>query len=111
MAGILDNTGENDVVWLAETGFCFLEMGEVEAARETFEGLVELEPEDASLRAALGEAFSREGNLGEARSVLRKAVEMDPELAYARCLLGDTLVRSKQRDPGLAELKNKLTRS
>lgn len=104
MAGIIEH-GRDEVVWLLETGFVYLEMGDHEAARETFEGLIALEPETASFRAALGQALVAEGNLSDARKALRKAVELDPDQAYVRCLLGDALVRSKQIDQGKDELQ------
>jgi predicted Zn-dependent protease len=116
MAGIIEH-GRDDVVWLLETGFLYLQMGselvrlsdeaarergreEIVAARETFEGLVALEPEQASFHASLGDALRHEGSLGEARKALRRAVDLDPGHAYARCLLGDVLVHSKQEGPG-----------
>ena len=104
MAGIIEH-GRDDVIWLLETGFVYLEMGQTEAARETFEGLVALEPGQATYHAALGQVLTEEGNLSEARRALRKAVELDPGQAYSRCLLGDVLVRSKQIDPGREELR------
>jgi len=107
MAGIIEH-GRDDVVWLLETGFLYLEMGEDERARETFEGLVALEPDKAAFHAALGQALTAEGKLSEARESLRRAVGLDPDHAYARCLLGDALVRSRQTDKGKEELRQAL---
>ena len=107
MAGIIDQ-GRDDVIWLLETGFLYLEMGDKEAARETFEGLTALEPETASFQAALGQVLIAEGNVKEATKVLGRAVELDPELAFARCLHGDALVRGKQADRGKGELAKAL---
>jgi predicted Zn-dependent protease len=104
MAGIIEH-GRDEIVWLLETGFVYLEMGDPLAARETFEGLVALEPGTAAFQAALGQAYCAEGNLSEARKVLRRASELDPKQAYVRCLLGEALIRSKQTDPGKEELR------
>jgi Flp pilus assembly protein TadD len=104
MAGIIEH-GRDDRIWLLETGFLYLEMGQLDAARETLEGLVTLDPGDGRLHAALGHVLLEEGDLADARRSLKKAVELDPQMAYARCLLGDALVRSKQTDAGKQELR------
>ncbi len=104
MAGIIEH-GRDDRIWLLETGFVYLDMGQTEAARETFAGLTALAPEEATYHAALGQVLTAEGNLSDARRALRKAVDLDPNQAYSRCLLGDVLVRSKQVDPGKEELR------
>jgi adenylate cyclase len=64
-----------------------------EAARRAGERAIELEPDSAEARVALGSLFLQSGRLDDALSALELAVAIDPHCADARSILGDVYAR------------------
>lgn len=88
----------------AAQGFDLLEAGDLEGAAALFNGLVLLNPNDASMQAALGSVLHQQGKLSEALAAYDTALAMDSNTVLARVNRGE--LRCKQGDlAGLEDLK------
>ena len=84
--------------------FDLLEAGDLEGAAVLFNGMVLLDPNDASIQAALGAVFHQQGKLSEALAAYDSALAMDSDTVLARVNRGE--LRCKQGDlGGLEDLK------
>lgn len=84
-----DHGEKADLVYdLYREGCSRLSAGQPGAAAEILELAVEREPENASLREALGRAYLASARLRRARQQFERAVEMDPSDAYAHFGVG-----------------------
>lgn len=63
---------------LGEMGAMYYRQGNLEKARTIFEGLVELDPDSAAARSALGALLTRTEEFPAALEHLDRAVELDP---------------------------------
>jgi Flp pilus assembly protein TadD len=75
------------------------------AAVVALERARDLEPEQGSIREALGRAYFRCGRFPAARSEFARAVEIDPVNDYAHFGLGLCLLRVGDRDSARGHLK------
>jgi Flp pilus assembly protein TadD len=75
------------------------------AAAVALERARDLEPEQASIREALGRAYFRCGRFPAASSEFARAVEIDPVNDYAHFGLGLCLLRRGDRDAARGHLK------
>lgn len=76
-----------------QDGAALLERGDAHAAAVALERARSLEPEQGSIREALGRAYFRAGRFDAARDEFAKAVELDPVNDYAHFGLGLCLLR------------------
>jgi len=81
---------------IAELGCDLAAAGRLEEARVLFEGLVEMNPQDAAARAALGTVYQRQGRLQEAVAEYSAAIELDATQPVALANRGE--LRLKQND-------------
>ena len=78
-----------------QDGSALLDDGNPHAASVALERARTLEPEQGSIREALGRAYFRTGRFEAAREEFAKAVELDPVNDYAHFGLGLCLLRSR----------------
>ena len=64
------------------------------AAAVALERARDLEPDQGSIREALGRAYFRSGRIPDARSEFERAVDIDPVNDYAHFVLGLCLLRT-----------------
>jgi Flp pilus assembly protein TadD len=97
------------------------ERGNNQAATETFQRVLKLDPHDLTALSNLGTLYAKQGHLDEAISLLRPAFELNPDiaglavnLARVQCAAGDTagaratLGSALTYSPGLKELQQTL---
>ncbi len=90
---------------LFRKGSELLEAGDFMAAAIPLERARELEPDQGSIREALGRAYYGSGRVGQAREEFAAAVEIDPVNDYAHFGLALSCARTGERTRAIAHLK------
>lgn len=90
---------------MGRVGALHYQQGNLEKARTIFEGLVELDPDNADARSALGALFTLQQKDDLAVEHLTKAVELDPEGIAPHVNLGEVFIRQQRIEDALANLK------
>jgi Flp pilus assembly protein TadD len=88
-----------------QEGSRLLATASAHAAAVVLERARDLEPDQGSIREALGRAYFRSGRFSEARTEFARAVEIDPVNDYALFGLGLSLLREGDRDGARRPLK------
>jgi Flp pilus assembly protein TadD len=88
---------------IAQVGCELAASGRLEEARGVFEGLVEGNPRDAAMRAALGTVYQKLGRVQDAMTEYSAALERDPKNPVALTNRGELRLRSGDRQ-GLNDL-------
>ena len=83
---------------ITSQAFDLLEAGELDGAIVIFNGLLVLNPFDASIHAALGSVFHEQGKLAEALAAYNTALSIDGTTPLARVNRGE--LRCKRGDLG-----------
>jgi len=99
-----------DIEILLDTGILLLEMNELDAAREKFHRVLELDPEHAQAHHYLGELLLNTGQLAKAAERFHRVLVQEPHRSGAHFRLGQCYLKLGQaanaREHLLAELKN-----
>jgi len=82
---------------IAEIGCDLAAAGRLEEARVLFEGLVEMNPQDAAARAALGTVYQKQGRLQDALAEYTAAIQMDEAQPIALSNRGELRLRRNDR--------------
>lgn len=104
VAPIVD-VSTDDVVFLMEAGYIYLNMGRFKEAKEIFEGVIEMRPESDVPRVALGNVFHAQGKFLDAAKVHRDTLKDMPSSSRAHAGLAECLIFQKKTDEALTELK------
>lgn len=83
---------------ITSQAFDLMDAGNLEGAAVIFNGLLTLNPHDASAQAALGSVLHQQGKLSEARAAYDSAIAMDAHTVLARVNRGE--LRCKGGDLG-----------
>jgi len=81
-----------------ELGRALAAVGRIDEAAAAFDETLWLEPRDAALHVALGEARRRRGDRAGAESAYRRAIELDPLSLVARVRLSELLREADRLD-------------
>src|SRR5688500_7749336 len=81
---------------MGRVGAMHYQQGNLDKARTIFEGLVELDPDNADARSALGALFTLQQEDDLAAEHLKKAVEMDPDGIAPYVNLGEVFIRQQR---------------
>jgi tetratricopeptide (TPR) repeat protein len=95
----------DDVVFLMEAGYIYLNMGRFKEAREIFEGVVEVRPDSDVPRVALGNVYHAQGKFLDAAKIHRETLKDMPNSARAHAGLAECLIFQKKTDQAMEELK------
>ena len=87
-----------DVEVLLDAGILMLEINELDAAREKFHRILEIDPRHAQAHHYLGEFHLHEGNLTQALEAFNQAVALEPNLAGVHYRLGECHLLLGQQD-------------
>ena len=98
-------TGHEDAYVAFQEGTRLLETANPHAAAVALERARDLEPEQGSIREALGRAYFRCGRFPAARHEFARAVEIDPVNDYGHFGLGLSLLRVGDRTGARRHLK------
>lgn len=79
---------------IAQVGCDLAAAGRLEEARIIFEGLIEGNPKDSAIQAALGTVYQKLGRLDDALTAYDAAVELDPRNPVALYNRGELKLRS-----------------
>jgi Flp pilus assembly protein TadD len=91
---------------MGRIGAMFYNQGSLEKAKKIFEGLVELDPENAHAQSALGALLTRTQEDDEkALKHLHQAVELNPQQIAPYVNLGEVLIRQQKLEQAVAHLK------
>jgi tetratricopeptide (TPR) repeat protein len=82
--------------------------GQLEAAIEEWEKVLELDPHNAKVHNNLGAALLEQGNRFEGITHFQKALEVDPDLSEAHGNLGIELFREERLDEAMPHLQRAL---
>lgn len=89
---------------ITSQAFDLIDAGDLDGAVVIFNGLLNLNPADAAIQAALGSVFHQQGKLSEARDAYDLAIALHGDTVLARVNRGD--LRCKAGDlGGLEDLK------
>jgi Flp pilus assembly protein TadD len=88
-----------------QEGLRLLESADVHAAAIALERARDIEPEQGSIREALGRAYFRCARYPAAATEFHRAIELDPVNDYAHFGLGLSLLRLGDRDRARGHLK------
>lgn len=86
----------NDVEILLDYGLFLLESGDLEAAREKFNRILEFAPDHAAALFYRGESFRMQGILKPALKSYAKAIEHDPNLIGPRFRMAEIALKQHQ---------------
>ena len=91
---------------MGKIGALFYHQGNLEKARTVFEGLVELDPNNADAHAAMGALLTRtQENDKQALAHLHRAVELKPKQIAPYVNLGEIYIRQQKLEEAVANLK------
>lgn len=90
---------------MGRVGGLHYQQGNLEKARTIFEGLVELDPDNADARSALGALLTLQQEDDLAVEHLKRAVELAPEEIAPYVNLGEVSIRQQRIEDALANLK------
>ena len=89
---------------MVEAGFVYLGMQRFREAREVFEGVQTLAPENDIPIVALGNVAFCQGALPKAVNRYQNALKLNPESLFAKVYLGEALLFEGKKKEGLALL-------
>src|SRR5262249_58264843 len=81
-----------------QDGVHLFQMGNYQAARESFQAAQKLSPEDAALHYNIGECYDRLGSSTRAEQSYTECIQRAPDHADCRHSLTSLLVRTGRRD-------------
>ncbi|HEX7314729.1 MAG TPA: tetratricopeptide repeat protein [Pyrinomonadaceae bacterium] len=90
---------------MGEMGAMYYQQGNLPKARTIFEGLVEMDPQSAAARAALGALLTRTQQFEEALVHLDRAVELDPRMIAPYVNRAEVFIRQERAAEAVADLK------
>lgn len=90
---------------MGRIGAMHYSQGNLEKARTIFEGLVELDPDSADARSALGAVFTLQQEDDQAVEHLERAVEIDPDGIAPHVNLGEVFIRQQRIEDALVHLR------
>jgi len=99
------NESIDDAYRAFQEGLRLLESANAHAAAVALERACDLEPEQGSIREALGRAYFRCARYPAAATEFHRAVDLDPVNDYAHFGLGLSLLRLGDRDRARGHLK------
>ena len=93
-----------NVIFLMEAGYIYLNMGRFREARDIFEGVIEMRPQSDVPRVALGNVYHSEGRFLDAAKVHRETLKYMPDSARAHAGLAECLIFQKKPDQAMKQL-------
>ena len=93
-----------DLVIMMESGYIYLRMGRFVEAKEVFEGVAVLAPENEVPWVALGSVHFAQLKFDQALRAYKKAIVMKPNSAFARAYFGETLFFKGKKEEAFEEL-------
>lgn len=106
LAEVRKNPGDIDVI--LDFGLFLLEAGEIEAAKEKFNRILELSPEYARAKMYLAEIALSQQDIEKAANLFLDAIEYDPSLAGPRYRLAQIAVDKEECKKALELLRVEL---
>jgi Tfp pilus assembly protein PilF len=94
-----------ELALIMETGLIYRYSGKFAQAREVFEGVRALRPQNELPHIALGTVDFEEGRYEEAIQRYRKAITMNPRSAYAHAQLGEAQVFQGNKESARVSLE------
>jgi Flp pilus assembly protein TadD len=117
---LLVTVGEDPTNWNAWylAGQCYRFLEDFDGAVENHTRAVELAPNEAPVRLALGIALQQQGNYQDAKAQLRRAIEIDPDcdpafnsLAMTQKMSGELELALKNYDAGIKVLTRRIVKA
>ncbi len=96
---------DEEILEMGRVGAVFYEQGNLENARKIFEGIVELEPDNANAHSALGAVLTLRKDDLNAIKHLEKAIQLKPDQIAPYVNLGEVFLRQQQMEKAIATLK------
>ncbi len=93
-----------DKITATSIGLAYLEENRLEDAEQTFQRLIELDPDESTGYANLGLTYLRMGQYEDAFKQLNKALEIEPDNSDIRLILAKTYEQNSQLDKAIEEL-------
>ncbi|HEY0460714.1 MAG TPA: tetratricopeptide repeat protein [Pyrinomonadaceae bacterium] len=90
---------------MGRVGAMYYQQGNFEKARTIFEGLVELDPENANAHSALGGLLTLQQDDSRAVEHLLRAIELNPSQIAPYVNLGEIYIRRQRIEDAVANLK------
>ncbi len=109
LATILAEDDPTDMDLHVLIGNCHLELGQNDQAREAFEQVVQMQPNDAHASYGIAYAFFNEGDYNAAIHYLQDAVQRDPRDAKSFWLLGGAFERVNRVDEAIKAYEEAVT--
>ncbi len=98
------NVSTENVIFLMEAGYIYLNMGRFREAKEVFEGVVEMRPDSDVPRVALGNVFHSQGRFQDSARIHRETLKLMPQSARAYAGLAECLIFQKKTEQALEAL-------
>src|SRR5215203_3593927 len=99
------NISPQEFAEMGRVGAMYYQQGNFEKARTIFEGLVELEPENANAHSALGGLLTLQQDDSRAVEHLSRAIELNPSQIAPYVNLGEIYIRRQRIEEAVAYLK------
>ena len=90
---------------MMEAGYIYMGMRRFREAKQVFEGVAALAPDNEVPVIALGSVAFCKGDIKGAVAAYHQALKVDPTSLFAQVYLGEALLFSGKKDEGLALLK------
>lgn len=95
----------NEFFEMGRVGVMMFQQGHIDKARTIFEGLIELDSQNAAAHSALGAIYTLKKMDEEAIKYLQKAISLDSEQIAPYVNLGEVNLRQGNLQNGIANLK------
>jgi tetratricopeptide (TPR) repeat protein len=99
------NISPQEFAEMGRVGAMYYQQGNFEKARTIFEGLVELDPENANAHSALGGLLTLQQDDSRAVEHLSRAIELNPSQIAPYVNLGEIYIRRQRIEEAVANLK------
>ncbi|MBX7149079.1 tetratricopeptide repeat protein [bacterium] len=94
----------DDLVLMMEAGYIYLAMGKLSEARQVFEGISVLAPQNEIPLVAISNVYFAQKKYLQAIRTLKEAVELNPKSAFAKSHLGEAYLFYGKKDEAIETL-------
>jgi len=101
-------TGNRDQAFLKEQAQALLQQNQLQAAKEIYARICEIDPNDAQAWHTLGMINAQLGNFADAAAAWRQAVTVKPDFAEGHCNLGNAMFSLGKYDEAVNHYRDAL---
>jgi tetratricopeptide (TPR) repeat protein len=94
-----------DLIVMMEAGYIYLGHKDFKAAKEVFEGVAQLSPNNEIPIVAIGNVYFGQLKYNQAIKMYQQALKLTPDSPFAHAYLGESLFFKGKKEEGVKELE------